>query len=242
MLLAMYVGVAVALVLSVEVPRAVTKGLAGFATPDAALLSAPLVVMFLALVGFRALVRIPVEIKANWIFRLRESPQRSAAVGGVAAAMTLGVVIPVTVLTFSYASMLWGGAVALRHAAFCAALGVLLTQALLISFNKFPFTCIYYPGSSRMRVLWPIYLTVFSTYSFTMGRLQVDLLRSDRHFMVALVLILGAAFACALGRRALLHESDGFRFEERDPDALFEGFRLSETLAAERAQHRPAPP
>lgn len=242
MLLAMYVGVAVALVLSVVVPRALTKGLGGFERPDAALLSAPLVVMFLALVGFRALVRIPVEIMANWIFRLRESAQRSAAVGGVSAAMTLAVVLPITALTLSYASMLWGSAVALRHAAFCAALGLLLTHALLIRFNKFPFTCVYFPGSSRMRMLWPLYLTVFSTYSFTMGRLQVDLLRSDRHFLVALVIILAVAFACALGRRAMLHESEGFRFEERDPDALFEGFRLSETLAAERAQHRPAPP
>ena len=242
MLLAMYVGVAVALVLSVVVPRAVTKGLAGFATPDAALLSAPLVVMFLALVGFRALVRIPVEIKANWIFRLGESTQRSAAVGGVAWAMTLAVVVPIAALTFFYASMLWGGAVALRHAAFSAALGILLTQALLIRFNKFPFTCTYYPGSSRMRVLWPVYLTVFSMYSLTMGRLQVQLLRSDRGFLVAMAIIVTATGACALIRRSRLRDSLGFRFEERDPDALFEGFRLSETLAAERAQHRPAPP
>ncbi len=238
MLLAMYLGVAAALILSVLVPRAVLKGLAGFTTPDAALLSTPLVLMFLTLVGFRSLIRIPVEISANWIFRLREPVRRGAAVGGVACAMTLGGVLPVTLLAGASAWLLWGPGVAVRHAVFCGSLGLLLAHALLITFNRFPFTCPYVPGSSKLRMLWPFYLTAFSTYSFTMGRIEVRLLKDDRRMLATVLVILAVTGAFAAARRVVLRRRIGFGLEERDPDALFEGFHLSESLAAERAQGR----
>ena len=241
MLLAMYLGVAAALILSVVVPRALLRGLSGFATPDAALLSTPLVLMFITLVGIRSLIRIPVEISANWIFRLREPAQRGAAVGGVASAMTIGGVLPVTLLAGASAWLLWGPGVALRHAVFCASLGLLLAHALLITFNRFPFTCPYEPGASKLRMLWPLYLTAFSMYSFTMGRTEVRLLKDDRHMLAAVAIILAAAGAFALARRVVLRKRIGFGLDERDPDALFEGFHLSEALAAERAHTRPGP-
>ncbi len=238
MLFAMYVGVAAALILSVLVPRAVLKGLAGYATPDAALLSTPLVLMFLTLVGFRSLIRIPVEVNANWIFRLREPARRGAAVGGVAWAMTLGGVLPVTLLAGASAWLVWGPGAALRHAAFCASLGLLLAHALLVSFNRFPFTCPYVPGASKLRMLWPLYLTIFSMYSFTMGRMEVRLLMDDRRMLATVLVILAAAGAFAAARRVVLRRRIGFGLDEPDPDALFEGFHLSESLAAERAQGR----
>jgi phage shock protein PspC (stress-responsive transcriptional regulator) len=241
MLLAVYVGIAVALVLSAIVPRALQKGLAGFSRPDAAMLSTPLVMIFLTLVGVRSLIRIPVEIKSNWVFRLREPAQRAAAVSGIAAAMIIAGVVPVALLAFGSAWLLWGPGVAVRHAAFCTALGVLLTHALLIRFNKFPFTCTYYPGSSRMRVLWPFYLSAFTTYSIAMARVEERLLPQNGRFIAAILIISALGAAMALRRRFTLRKSTGFRFEERDPDTI-EGFNLSEMVAAERAQHRPAPP
>jgi hypothetical protein len=241
MLLAMYVGVAFALVLSVLVPRAVQRGFAGFATPDAPILSAPLVLMFLTLVGFRSLIRIPVEIKSNWVFRLREPAQRAAAVSGIAAAMIIAGVVPVVLLAFGSAWLLWGPGVAVRHALFCTALGVLLTHALLIRFNKFPFACTYFPGSSRMRVLWPFYLSAFTTYSIAMARVESRLLPQNGRFIAAILIIGAIAAALALLRRFLLRSSTGFRFEERDPNEM-EEFGLSEMLAAERVQQRGVQP
>ena len=241
MLLAVYVGIAVALVLSAIVPRALQKGLAGFSRPDAAMLSTPLVMTFLTLVGVRSLIRIPVEIKSNWVFRLREPAQRAAAVSGIAAAMIIAGVVPVALLAFGSAWLLWGPGVAVRHAAFCTALGVMLTHALLIRFNKFPFTCTYFPGSSRMRVLWPFYLSAFTTYSIAMARVEERLLPQNGRFIAAILIISALGAAMALRRRFTLRKSTGFRFEERDPDTI-EGLNLSEMIAAERAQHRPAPP
>lgn len=235
MLLAMYVGVAFALVLSVVVPRAVKLGLAGFARPDEALLSAPLVMMFLTLVGFRSLIRIPVEIKSNWVFRLREPANRAAAVSGVASAMIVAGVVPIVLLAFGGAWLMWGPWVAVRHATYCTALGVFLTHALLIRFDKFPFTCTYFPGSSRMRVLWPFYLSAFTTYSFAMARVELRLLQHNRGFAIAILIFSAAGAVFVMLRRSMLRASTGFRFEERDPNEI-EGFGLSEMLAAEQAR------
>ncbi len=236
MLLAMYLGVAAALILSVLVPRAVLRGLAGFTTPDAALLSTALVLMFITLVGIRSLIRIPVEISANWIFRLREPARRGSAVGGVACAMTLGGVLPVTLLAGASAWLLWGPGVAVRHAVFCASLGLLLAHALLVTFNRFPFTCPYVPGASKLRMLWPLYLTTFSMYSFTMGRIEVRLLKDDRRMLATVLVILAAAGAFAAARRVVLRRRLGVGLGERGPGAHFEGFNLSESLAAERSR------
>jgi hypothetical protein len=155
--------------------------------------------------------------------------------------MTIGGVLPVTLLAGVSAWLLWGPGVALRHAVFCASLGLLLAHALLITFNRLPFTCPYEPGASKLRMLWPLYLTAFSMYSFTMGRTEVRLLKDDRHMLAAVAIILAAAGAFALARRVVLRKRIGFGLDERDPDALFEGFHLSEALAAERAHTRPGP-
>jgi hypothetical protein len=239
MLLAMYVGVGVALVLSVVGERIVARGLAGFSRPDASLLSLPLVMLFMTLVGIRALIRIPVEITANWVFRLREPADRAGAIRGVASAMTLGVVAPIVAAAAVMAWALWGPLVALKHALFCTVMGLLLVNALLLRFHKFPCTCTYHPGSSRMRVLWPFYLTAFTMYSLTMSRIEARLLGDPRGFAILLAVLAFVAVAFAVVRRLLLREFTGFRFEEKDPDAIFEGFRLSEILAAERARRSP---
>ena len=55
---------------SAVVPVAISDGLAGFATPGIELLSAPLVIGFFSLVGMRVAIAIPIEPKANWLFRL----------------------------------------------------------------------------------------------------------------------------------------------------------------------------
>jgi hypothetical protein len=233
MLLAMYLGVALAVVLSAVIPRAFRYGIEGFARPDPSLLGLPLVLMFFGLIGFRVLINIPLEIKSNWVFRLHESSDRAAAASGVASAMTLAIVLPIALLAFASASMLWGTAVGVRHAAFCAALGLLLLSALLVRLRKIPFTCTYFPGGSRVRFLWPLYLLGFSTYVWTMGRLQRDMLRWGGGFPRAIAIVLLLTAILIVVRRSYLRGVTGLLYEGEDPDQVaFQGFNLSEGMAA----------
>jgi hypothetical protein len=230
--MAMYLGIALAFVASALVPVVVREGLAGFAKPSVELLSAPLVLSFFALVGMRVAFAIPIEPQANWAFRVREPADRLAAMSGVRAAMLFVGVLPTTVMGFVTAAALWGWRAALAHSVICAAMGVLLTEVLMIRLRKLPFTCTYFPGKARVGTLWPFYLTGFVNYAYTVAAWQADFMMRPRPVAVFLAVVCLAAGGLAFVRRQYLNEVPSLLFAETDPAAIFEGFQLSEGLAA----------
>lgn len=233
MLLSIYAAVALALIVAVVLPFVLRRGPAIFTRPRAELLSAPLVLMFLLLVGMRGLFAIPVERKANWAIRLREPADRFSAVNGVRRAMLALIVLPVVGLGALGAYALWGTRVALQHGLFCALLGVGLAELLLAGLCKIPFTCTYFPGKARLRTLWPLYLTAFTTYAYTSASLEAEvLLNVPRAFIVFATISGGAVGALTAWRKRSLAERPALLFEEEDPDAVFSGFSLSEGHAA----------
>jgi len=232
MLVALHAGIALALVLSGFIPLVLRSGLAGLTAPTVPLLSAPFVVIFFCLVGMRSAFAIPAEPKANWMVRLLEPPDRSAAVNGAAASMLLGVVMPVTVLSAISSLFLFDPWQAFVHATFCVLLGWLLAELLVLTLFKIPFTCTYYPGLSKMRTCWPLYLTAFTNFCYTTPLVEQKAFSTGAVFAwtagVALLAIAGTRFARTRRIKAL----PGFRFEEQDPEVMFQGFKLSEGLAA----------
>ena len=232
MLLALYIGVAGALVVAAIVPLVMRGGGTLFTRPGVAVLSAPLVLMFFTLTGMRALFAIPSEPRARWIVRLAEPQDLEAAMRGVRKAMLLLGVLPAVALAVTSAAVLWGAAAALAHGLICVLLGVLLTELLAVGLCKVPFTCTYLPGRSRARTLWPFYLTGFTTYTYSMAALELRVLDSPLGLIAVCVAICVAIGMAALARARFLKDSPGLRFEEEDPDAIFGGFNLSEGLAA----------
>jgi hypothetical protein len=233
MLLALYVGLGLALVISALIPPALQRGLAAFAAPRVAVLSAPLVMIFFTIVGMRVLFGIPVEPKANWPVRLHEPANRRAAINGVRMAMMAAGVFPFVAAAAAVGMLLWPGRIAAMHAVVCSLMGWLLIEALLIGFFKLPFTCTFFPGRSRLKTLWPLYLTAFTTYCYSTAGLEIVMFRHPRVF-VTFCCVAGVLLAVAIHTRIRLLESEpGLRFEEEDPDGVFQGFRLSEGLAAQ---------
>jgi len=233
LLLSLYVALALAFVLSGIVPLILRGDPAALARPGVAVTSAPLVVMFFVLAGLRALFAIPIEPKANWIFRLREPENRLAVVAGVRRALIVACVLPVTLAAGLSVGIPWGMTLGLAHAIFCALMGLLLTELLLIRFCKVPFTCTYFPGRGRLRTLWPLYLVGFTTYTYTAAALEADvLLRSSKAFTNFCLIVSFAIALLWVSRVLRLTRESGLSFEESDPDAIFAGFSLSEGLAA----------
>ena len=234
MIFALYVGLGLAVVIASVVPLALQGGMTAFRQPRVALLAAPLVMTFCLLVGMRVLFAIPVEPKANWVFRLRQPVDAMAAIDGVRSAMLLVGVLPSVVIAGAGAGWLWGPQAARVTAIADGLLGWLLTEVLLIRFYKLPFTCTYLPGRSRIRTLWPFYLTGFTTFTFSMAELERQMMLHRSALLTNFCVIFGTAiFLLTVLRAWNLDEMPGFRFEEEDPDALFAGFKLSEGIAAE---------
>ena len=240
MMLASYAGAAVAIVLAGLLPFVARTGLHGFEVPTVAALSAPLVCNFIILAGLRVLFAIPIELKANWMFRLHAPDDRIArAVAGARIVLLLAAVVPIAAASAVVGLAFWDVQTALLHGVFAGLLGLLLADVLLAGFRKIPFTCTYVPGRSRARSLLPIYLLAFGLYAYSLAGIEATLLRSPLYFVpVLLVIALGSAGFAWLRRRDLAHPP-GLAYEEEEPDSLFQGFRLSEGVAAESRPVQP---
>jgi hypothetical protein len=229
MLLAVYIAVPLAFIVTAVLPGIL--GHSTFARPTIAVASATPVLIFFMLVGLRVIFGIPVEPKANWAIRVREPLDRGAAMKGVRRAMFAAGVIPPVVLTIVILAPLWGVVAALRHAVFCTVMAALLTELLLLGFCKVPFTCTYYPARSGFKV-WPAFCFGFVWYSYSITAIELVPLRPLGRLAVFYVLAAAVFAVLAHVRARRLAEMPGLVFEEVDPDAIFEGFHLSEGLAA----------
>jgi hypothetical protein len=111
------------------------------ALPSLALLSIPLIVIYLLLLGLRLSFEIPVMLPANWIFRLRTNPDTSECVR-LARKIMLAFLIPLLLAACLPAcSLRWGWRVGVIHTCVVSAVSVLLIEILLVRFRKIPFTC-----------------------------------------------------------------------------------------------------
>ncbi|MEP6919000.1 MAG: hypothetical protein ABJC89_25385, partial [Acidobacteriota bacterium] len=222
MLLALYFAVALALIVTGALPMALGHDALTLAHPRVAIMSAPLVLLFFMLIGIWTLFAMPVELGANWVFRLREPVDRRAVVRGVARAMLAGCVVPVALSAAVISGWLWGARVGILHGVFCGLMGLALVEVLLIHFCKVPFTCTYFPGTARLRVLWPAYLAAFTNYAYTAASLETDiLLTHPLAYGVFCGILAFAIAALAVTRARALARRTGLLFEEPDPDALF---------------------
>ena len=124
--------------------------LAGDARASRALLTsvvwAPFALMFVASLAVRLALAVPIDQRANWVFRITESDgarveQLDAAVHTV---RRLGVVVPVLLMVPLEGMVLGWGAIGVSAVALLC--GWLLVEILMRHWARIPFTCSYIPG------------------------------------------------------------------------------------------------
>ncbi|HJR59250.1 MAG TPA: hypothetical protein VJ813_07630 [Vicinamibacterales bacterium] len=220
MLLAGWIGVATAFIISSILPVAVRVGWSAFERPHAAVLVGPLILSALTITGMRMLFALPVEIRANWTFRLREPVTVSEAVNGAEAALVICGVLPAVVLALVSAGWLWGITAGLMHAVFCGVMAMTAVQFLMRGVDKIPFTCTYFPGKAQIGKFWPLYLTAFTTFTYSAAFSEVALLESPVGYGAAVVVLGLTGGALAWSRRRDTALLPNLRFEEEPMDGL----------------------
>jgi hypothetical protein len=134
--------------------RLIEANLAGWlgagGPPPSALTSAalwtPFGLMFVCGLGARAALALPMEHRANWIFRLTEDEatrrEQLRAVDRVVAAYVVGVPVAAAI------PLLWIaiGSMAVIGAAVVALVGLVFVHVVLLDWRRIPFTCSYLPG------------------------------------------------------------------------------------------------
>src|SRR6185295_17760256 len=93
------------------------------------------------LAGFRHVVRVPAELRANWGFQIAWRGQTRAFTRGAAAAAMCTLVVPAVVVASPPILFVAGAWPAAMHALIGLAGGAIVLKTLLLSYEKVPFAC-----------------------------------------------------------------------------------------------------
>jgi hypothetical protein len=168
-----------------------------------AVLSAPMVFSFFLLSGMRYVFSIPVELRANWIFRVTETDARARLLDGVEKVVLTFGIAPILILMLPIHVWLLGGAAAAVHFVEGGLLSLILMELVLFDFEKVPFTCSYLPGKRNVTQTLVLYWVAFSAYAYSMTGIEVWSLYDPARVLTVVGLLL-AAF-CRLRRARKEH-------------------------------------
>ena len=119
---------------------------------NAPLLAASILIMCSAVLGTRVVFSVPLELRANWIFRIVPPPGvRECLVASRRALYGLAVAPVLAVMAALFFSI-WPWRAAAAHLVVLVLLGMIVGELSLRHFQKIPFTCSYLPGKSYFHI------------------------------------------------------------------------------------------
>jgi len=166
-----------------------------------AAISAPLALSLFVLAGFRYLFRLPVELRANWVFRVNELGNRPVFLAGVREFLLYFAVAPVALITLPLEMRVLGPGTGIVTAILCVLPSLTLMEFLLIRFEKIPFTSAYLPGRRPLIETLVLYGIAVIFYVSILSTVVNWCLKSSRPTFVLCALLLGAWWQACRARR-----------------------------------------
>ncbi len=212
-----FVAVAFALIVESFVSLILGGGFKGFAVRTFALeqaaVSAPLALSLFVLAGYRYLFRLPVEVRANWLFRVHEGGNRELLLRGMERFVFCLGVLPIALLTLPLEIQIFGPltGVAVSLLAFLPSL--VMEEVLLAGFEKIPFTSAYLPGKRPLIETVCMYGIAFGAYVGILSGLIVTCLRETPYFLIVLGSFVAVWARVRKGRLEYWHVGE-LEFEE----------------------------
>jgi hypothetical protein len=224
----LYIGVFVAIGISIAAMQLISavhgKNPSMAGGLDEALSLVPRLLAFFLLVGMRVCFAIPVDLDANWLFRLCPKQRIKAQHRGVRKFLVGGLILPLFVLSGLFYLMIWDWHRVLLHLCYGVMLSLVLMELLFLRFEKVPFTCSYLPGDASRVFLWPLYGLSFAFYLFASTTLEA-LLLGDIHRLMYFYAIIGTLWLVLLCRNLLLADGMVYFEEESASDPVYLNLR-----------------
>jgi len=220
LLFASYTGVGVALALESAAALLSRNAVVTASGRAAIFLSIPLIISFFVLSGTRLIFEIPAEVRANWIFQLTERQTNPALLSGVRKAMIVLGTIPILTLAFPIYALHLSFEEAAAAFLLDFVLALILIEMLLIRFRKIPFTCSYLASKSGNFAVWLGCWLMFSSYAYTLARVEDWALRNPVELVVAVALLLVGLFWLRVYNRRFLTEGNPLVFAEEPEPAV----------------------
>lgn len=152
MTISFYLGIALAIVLFLLRDPNLQAAGDWWHRPSSPMLAGTILFIGSAVIGVRVAFGIPVDLRANWIFRMAPvQGGRQTLVSARRSLLALSVA-PACLATAALLFWLWPWRPALEHLAVLAVLGAAIAEACLLNFRKIPFTCSFLPGKAQFHM------------------------------------------------------------------------------------------
>ena len=167
--------------------------------------------------GTRTVFSLPLDLRANWLFRVTPLPAGGESHGAIRRSLLALTVLPVCAGTAVLLPSMWPWKFALGHVFVLALAGSALVDLSLRGLRKIPFTCSYLPGKSKAHlVFWfgiiPVVILIHKA---------AVLEKSAQSDSLTYAAMLATLVAAALAARWFANtETPETRFEEAPSDAL----------------------
>jgi len=162
--------------------------LKSFFTINKPLLSLPLILVFLKLIGLRFILTIPYNLESNWIFKLTEGKEKILYISGLKKGIIFLSLLPLFIFLFFLYLPLWGGKYALLHILYGFTISFLLMEFLFLSFRKIPFACSFSPEKLNLKNYWIIYILAFISFVYTFTFIEYFFLKRPFIFVYFFIL------------------------------------------------------
>ncbi len=179
---------------------------------DEMFLLAPRLLAFILLAGIKVSSAIPVDLDANWIFRLSPQQLVRRQLRSLRAFVFIVFILPVFVISGLFYLSIWDWHRVLLHSCYGVVLSLIVMEVFFRKFAKIPFTCSYLPGGAQRVLFWPLYMLGFALYVFAATKLETWFI-GDIGFYTTI----GIAWIVLLFHN-LLAANGTVYFEEESPD------------------------
>lgn len=119
---------------------------------DLPLLFVTVAVMCITVVGTRVVFSMPINLRANWIFRVTQVSGTREYMAAIRRPLFVLAVAPVWILSAALLFSIWPWWLAADHLVVLGLLGSTVAYVCLAAFRKIPFTCSYLPGKSYLHM------------------------------------------------------------------------------------------
>jgi hypothetical protein len=183
-------------------------------TPSVEFLSVPLILSYCLVIGIRFAFEMPVDLRANWIFRIslehRWTEARKVS-RRVLLVFSLSWLAPAC---FLLTLIFWGWVAALLHTAVFILCTIALVELSLFKFRKIPFTCVYPPFKSHSGVIALIYLFGFFVFTTYIAQMEYWALLSPWRTICFVPLFLAVVLGLRAHRKQMLEMDKELVFED----------------------------
>ena len=171
--------------------------------------------------GVRTMFSLPLDLRANWLFRVTPDQERSVCLAAARRALLTLAVLPVVAAFGALLLWFWPWRPAIEHLLLLGLLGSVLTDLSLRGFRKIPFTCSYLPGKSKVHlVFWfgviPLVMAVHKAAAWE----QRAIANPTGYWTTAACLAAAAIAARMVGEQECAGNGPDTQFEEFPSDEL----------------------